>query len=235
MTASAKGLFQAMRPKRASVGAPLLEDAPTQRKAKAGRRAHDFYPTAEPEAVRALLKADGDRIRRAGTIWEPACGDGAMVKVLRSAGFPVCASDIVDRGCPDSWIADFFTCIRPRGNAIITNPPYGLITARDGAGKWLKHTLAMPDWTYCALLLDWNWPAGRINGLGELLDRQPFSWTYLLRWKLDFTGEGQAPQRNAWFVWARDDPRATDGSAAFPDFRWLDRDDDHRQAELFHG
>ena len=25
-----------------------------------------------------------------------------------------------------------------------------------------------------------------------------------MRWKLDFTGEGSPPQRNAWFVWRRD-------------------------------
>jgi len=144
---------------------------------------------------------------------------------------PCCASDLIDRGCPDSWQADFFTCRRSRGGAIITNPPYNLINARDGHGRWLRHTLDMPGWRYLALLLSWDWPAARANGLGAMLDRHPFSWCYLMRWKLDFTGEGSPPQRNAWFVWDRDDPRATDGSAPHPDFRWLDRLD-ARQGEL---
>ncbi|MRX51078.1 hypothetical protein GI374_11585 [Paracoccus sp. S-4012] len=35
-----------------------------------------------------------------------------------------------------------------------------------------------------------------------------------MRWKLDFTGEGSPPQRNAWFVWRR-------GWNGEPVFRWL--------------
>lgn len=233
MTASAYGLFDAMRHKvSADSRQGVLIDGPTaKRPRRRARHADDFYPTGEPEAIRALLAADGDRIRECGSVWEPACGNGAMVREIRAAGIPCCASDLVDRGCPDSWTADYFTCLRPRGRAIITNPPFNLITARDGHGRWLRHTLEMPGWDYLALLLGWDWPAGRINGLGELLDSQPFSYTYLLRWKVDFTGEGQAPQRNAWFVWDRNDRRAYDGSAPEPSFRFLDRVD-HRQGSL---
>ncbi|MEM9524475.1 MAG: hypothetical protein AAF982_10905, partial [Pseudomonadota bacterium] len=78
-----------------------------------------------------------------------------------------------------------------------------LINARDGHGRWLRHSLEMPGWDYLALLLSWDWPAARRNGLGALLEAHPFSYCYLLRWKLDFTGEGSPPQRNAWFVWDR--------------------------------
>lgn len=67
--------------------------------------------------------------------------------------------------------------------------------------------------------------AGRANSLGAILDAQPFTRAYLMRWKLDFTGEGSPPQRNAWFIWDRDDQRATDGSRAHPEFCWLDRTD----------
>ena len=73
--------------------------------------------------------------------------------------------------------------------------------------------------------------AARQNGLGAMLDANPFSWCYLMRWKLDFTGEGSPPQRNAWFVWDRADPRATDGSKPHPEFRWMDRED-ARQGSL---
>jgi hypothetical protein len=37
------------------------------------RADHDYYPTP-PEAVRALLGVE----QFEGTIWEPACGDGAI-------------------------------------------------------------------------------------------------------------------------------------------------------------
>ena len=181
------------------------------------RREKDFYPTAQPEALRALLARDGGRIRECGSVWEPCCGDGAMVRIIREEGLPCCASDIVDRGCPDSWVADFYSCLRSRSRAIITNPPYSEINARDGHGRWLRHTLEIPGWDYLALLLSWDWPAARKNGLGELIENNPFSYCYLLRWKLDFTGDGNPPQRNAWFIW---DKHHTGPS----EFRFMDRE-----------
>lgn len=216
-----KSLFRAISG-RGSGRAPaeMFEDLPEARRPQEPRRQHDFYRTGQPEAIRALLARDGDRIRACGSVWEPACGDGALVVPIRAAGIPCCASDLVDRGCPDSWRADYFTCLRSRARAIITNPPYGLINARDGRGRWLRHTLDMPGWDYLALLLSWDWPAAKANGLGEMLDAEPFSYCYLMRWKIDFTGEGSPPQRNAWFVWDR-----LDTERAEPGFRWLDRVD----------
>lgn len=228
MTQSAKALFRATRAKPAPQGTPLIADMPTQLRPQADRRAQDFYPTGQPEAIRALLARDGDRIRGLGAVWEPACGDGALVREIRSAGIPCCASDLIDRGCPDSWTADYFTCLRSRAPAIITNPPYNLINARDGHGRWLRHTLDMPDWRYCALLLSWDWPAARSNGLGALLDSQPWSYAYLCRFKIDFTGEGSPPQRNAWFVYDRD----YTGTPQV--IRYLDRED-ARQGKLDFG
>lgn len=235
MTApSAKSYFRAIsgQGNRPDAGTPLLDDAPLSPRPKreAARRGDDFYPTAQPEAIRALFAADGQRIRESRTVWEPACGDGALVREIRAMGMPCCASDLIDRGCPDSWVADFYSCLTSRGGAIITNPPFCEINARDGHGRWLRHTLAMPGWDYLALLLSWDWPAARANGLGKLLDEQPFSWSYLMRWKLDFTGEGSPPQRNAWFVWDRRDPRGN--GRGDPGFRWLDRIDGRQEVLL---
>jgi hypothetical protein len=226
MTVSAKSLFRATRskPKTGETLFPVVD----HRKPESARRDDDFYPTGQPEAIRALLARDGARIRALGGVWEPACGDGALVREIRSTGLPCVASDLIDRQCPDSVVADFFQSTESPRPAIITNPPFNLINARDGKGAWLRHSIALPGWRYMALLLSWDWPAARQNGLGELLDTNPFSYCYLMRWKLDFTGEGSPPQRNAWFVWDRDDRRANDGSAPRPDFRWMDRDDDRQ-------
>lgn len=229
--ASAKSLFRATRPKAAAdARQDRLLDAPAVAPQRADlRRADDFYPTGQPEAIRALLARDGAAIRACGGVWEPACGDGALVREIRAAGLPCHATDLVDRGCPDAGRADFlgWQGAAP-ARAIITNPPFHLINARDGKGAWLRHTLAMPGWEYLALLLSWDWPAARANGLGALLEAQPFSYCWLMRWKLDFTGEGSPPQRNAWFVWRRgwaDTPMA---------IRFMDRTDG-RQADLFEG
>jgi hypothetical protein len=228
VTASTKSLFRASKAK-PDRGAPLPIDLAEQRKPEALRRAEDFYPTGQTDAIRALLARDGDRIRQCRNVWEPACGAGDLVKPIRDEGIPCCASDLIHRGCPDSCVADYYTCLTSRGEAIITNPPYDQINARDGHGRWLRHTLQIPGWTYLALLLSWDWPAARANGLGAMLDENPFSYCYLMRWKLDFTGEGSPPQRNAWFIWDRNDPRSTTGKD--PGFRWLDRND-NRQPDL---
>jgi len=205
MSISSKSLFRATKPK-PDLGAPLPFDLHDQRKPEPDqRRDKDFYPTGQPEAIRALMAHDGDEIRHlGGRIWEPACGDGAMVREMRDQDFYVTASDIEHRGCPDSWLADYYTMEESGAPAIITNPPYCEINARDGHGRWLRHTLDMTGWSYLALLLSWDWPAARKNGLGTLLEQNPFSYCYLMRWKLDFTGEGSPPQRNAWFIWRRD-------------------------------
>ena len=224
---TAKALFRATK-RKADPGAALFQ-AEESRAPETERRKDDFYPTGQTDAIRALLVADGARIKALGPVWEPACGAGDLVRVIRAEGIPCCASDLIDRECPDSWQEDYFTCMRSRAPSIITNPPYNLINARDGRGAWLRHSLAMPDWRYMALLLSWDWPAARANGLGALLDANPFSWCYLMRWKLDFTGEGSPPQRNAWFIWDRDDPRGYGGTTPQPSFRFLDREDGRQQ------
>ena len=191
------------------------------------RRELDLYPTGEPEAIRGLLALDGKRIHELGRVWEPAAGHGHLLREIEAVGLPCAVSDVADHGCPGVEVCSFYEYTEARAPAIITNPPYAEINARDGHGRWLRHTLNMPGWRYCALLLSWDWPAARSNGLGALLDANPFSYCYLMRWKLDFTGEGSPPQRNAWFIWDRD------WTGAEPAFRFMNRDLDSRQSELF--
>jgi hypothetical protein len=77
----------------------------------------DFFPTPE-WATYALI----DNEPFEGSIWEPACGDGAMVRVLETTGNQVDASDLYDRGYGQPGI-DFLKASRLVDN-IITNPPY---------------------------------------------------------------------------------------------------------------
>lgn len=67
------------------------------------RQREDYYAT-DPAMVRDLLNAGAPLRER---VWEPACGAGHIVNVLRERGHEVCATDIVDRGCPDSCVQDF--------------------------------------------------------------------------------------------------------------------------------
>ena len=71
------------------------------------RAPFEFYPTP-PEATRALLAAESFK----GPIWEPACGDGAIARELRAAGYDVVATDLVDYGYGEGG-RDFLAEPRP--------------------------------------------------------------------------------------------------------------------------
>lgn len=82
------------------------------------REKDDFYPTP-PEGTEALLA----RETFTGMIWEPACGDGAISKVLKAHGYAVESTDLVDRGYGVPRI-DFLMEYRGLCPNIVTNPPY---------------------------------------------------------------------------------------------------------------
>lgn len=98
------------------------------------RAAYDFYPTP-PEATRALLSVE----RFDGSIWEPACGEGAISSVLTNAGHFVVSTDLIDRGYGDGGI-DFLNEAAPRAKHIVTNPPYGQGLADKFVGRALTLT-----------------------------------------------------------------------------------------------
>jgi methylase of polypeptide subunit release factors len=73
-------------------------------------------------------------------IWEPACGDGAIVKALRTASYEVVATDLNDWGCPESSARIDLLMERtapPHCHCIITNPPYRL------AEPFIAHALQL--------------------------------------------------------------------------------------------
>jgi hypothetical protein len=74
----------------------VIAHAQNRRHGLAERR-HDLYETPAV-AVHALLKVE----QLPPHVWEPACGPGAIVGVLRRAGYTVHATDLNDYGCPES-------------------------------------------------------------------------------------------------------------------------------------
>lgn len=165
------------------------------------RETDDFYPTP-PEPTRALLHAERDRLADFPVIWEPACGDGAMVREIEAAGHECIGSDLVRR-CKDecNLVRDFFRFRESVAPAIITNPPYDQINERDGKGRWVWHAMERLGVEYMALLLSWSWPGA--GGHARLWRTWPPARVYLMRWKIDFTGGGAPPMLNGWFVWDR--------------------------------
>lgn len=220
MTASARGLFRATGKK----SKPVIQlglDGSYERVEGLEREKDDFYPTP-PEPTRALLSAEIDRLRDFNLIWEPAAGDGAMVREMRDLDLLVYDSDLVDRG-GGAVIKSFYDYTRAPAKAIVTNPPFGECGWGNGKARWLKHALDVLDVEYMALLMNWGWPGA--GGLGPFYAQYPPARVYLMRWKIDFTGQGAPPMLNAWFVW----DKQWKGETVL---RMLDRKD-ARQAELF--
>lgn len=108
-------------------------------------RKDDLYETP-PAAVRALLRSEN----LPHHIWEPACGPGSIVNVLRAAGHTVWATDLVDYGLKDSESGVDFLMERQSRidvEAIVTNPPFKLAT------EFVEHALAICPRVYMLLRL----------------------------------------------------------------------------------
>ncbi|WP_240233593.1 hypothetical protein [Devosia lacusdianchii] len=222
MTApSARGLFRATGKTSKPTVVQLLDGTLAKSGDGLEREKDDFYPTpAEP--IRALLHAEGKRLRDFDAIWEPSAGDGALVREMEAVGFKVIPSDLVDRGV-GLPVSDYYGFRRAPSLATVQNPPFSECGWGNGKACWLKHGLDVLGLEYMALLMNWGWPGA--GGLAPFWAEYPPARVYLMRWKIDFTGQGAPPMLNAWFVW----DKQYQGETVL---RMLDRKD-ARQHELF--
>lgn len=220
MTASARGLFRATGKKSKPVAARLL-DGSLAIVDELEREPDEFYPTPV-EPIRALLHAEIGRLRDFECVWDGSAGDGALVREIEAVGIKVIGSDLVDRGAGFE-IKSFYDFKKPPSKCTVQNPPFDQCGWGNGKARWLRHALETLDLDYMALLMNWGWPGA--GGLAEFWSKHPPARVYLMRWKIDFTGQGAPPMLNAWFVW----DRSWCGETAL---RMLDRKD-ARQGELF--
>ena len=207
---STKALFRATKP-RGDKGPRLFEDLPRQAVPDL-RDELDFDPTPA-DATNSFLLREAEFIRAHGpAVAEDCVGAGHIAAVLKTWGFRVVAGDVVDRGYPSLFcLGDFMEQPTRRAAAAVTNPPYNLVNARDGGGRWLRHMIEL-GYDYIALLLNADWSAARVNGFDALFHENPPSIEYLCCWKIDFRGLGAPPQRNSWMVWDRNRPALGPGT-----------------------
>lgn len=169
-------------------------------------RKNDLYESP-PEAVRALLKAETLPL----TIWEPACGPGSIVRVLRAAGHQVYATDLVDYESKDQdeygW--DFLSERQlPIGaQAIVTNPPF------KNASEFVVHALELCPRVVMLLRLAFLESTKRT----PILDGGHLARVHVFRNRLPmmhrdgWTGPKVSnPTAFAWFVWDRHHTGATE-------------------------
>jgi hypothetical protein len=128
----------------------------------------------------------------------------------------------VDRGC-GAEIKSFYEYSEAPAPAILENPPFAECGWGNGKARWLKHALDVLDVEYMGLLMNWGWPGA--GGLKQFYAAHPPARVYLMRWKIDFTGQGAPPMLNGWFIWDKKHRGETV-------LRMLDRND-ARQGEMF--
>jgi len=166
------------------------------------RKAADFYPTP-PDVTTALL--DFLQIDPC-YIWEPACGDGAMAKVLSAAGHNVLGTDLrEDSGYGEGGI-DFLTYnLSPEtgipfnavyNDWVITNPPF------KHAADFIEKSLQIAP-NVAMLLKSQFWHARRRY---DLFQKHRPSWILPLTWRPAFleAERGSSPLMDViWVVWQK--------------------------------
>ena len=157
------------------------------------REKDDFYPTP-PEGTEALLGVE----KFAGPIWEPACGDGAISRVLEAAGHHVISTDLVDRSFGLARI-DFLMEQKPLAPNIVTNPPFKLSAA------FIRQAVRLSSGKV-ALLLRLACLEG--SERGAIYDSTPLARVWVFRKRLSLQRARQATANDnggmialAWFVW----------------------------------
>jgi hypothetical protein len=161
-------------------------------------RKDDLYETP-PEATRALLQHE--QWSMVDGVWEPACGRGAISRVLESAGVRVVSTDLVDRGYGQGGVDFLMETHAPEGvEAIITNPPFKL------ADEFVRHGLRLVP--RVIMLLRWAYAEGA--GRSDIIDGH-LSRVWLGKERLPFMHrDGYEGPKNsnsgapfAWFVFER--------------------------------
>lgn len=162
-----------------------------------------FYATP-PDVTEAFIQAEGRLLPE--VIWEPACGDGAICKVLNTRPKSwLHSTDLVDRGYGLPRV-DFLMERKPLCPHIVTNPPFKL------AHQFAMHAHDIGI-DYMAMLVKADFfNSQRTATLFRVW--QP-ARIYALSWRPDFKGGGNPPMTCSWVVF--------DGKPGFTQFNVLGR------------
>jgi len=178
-------------------------------------RVEDDYYATPYEATKMLL----DTIKFDGNFLEPCIGGGHIAEIIKEYyNSEVFGSDLIDRGYPNTYVADFLTHNFDRKfDNIITNPPYSL--AQEFLEKGME---VINNKGKIAMFLKIQFLEGAKRR--EMFKRYPPKYVYVF-------SKRQNPWRNgsqvnekgkpwastmcfAWFIWEQ-------GSKSEPIIKWL--------------
>lgn len=175
---------------------PIIDSQ--KNKKMALKQKNEYYAT-HPSVTEALMKAE----KFAPEILEPCCGGGFMADVIKSYGYKVEATDLIDRGYGKGNV-DFLLAPFQEGRYdIITNPPYSLFLPMiKKALKMAKNKVAM------LLPLHFLSSMERLKFYEEHPPVRVYVFSHRIciakNGKFDDYEAGQNTTIYAWFVWEKD-------------------------------
>ena len=184
-----------------TIGATNLSDSE--------RELNDFYAT-DPIAMELLLENE----IFCHDIWECACGEGHLSRVLEQHGHHVISTDLIDRGYGEAGV-DFleFKQNEPLRCDIITNPPYKY------ARQFVEHALdIVADGQKVAMFLRLTFLEGKARR--ELFKRYPPKTIYVASGRIrcaknaEFEMDHGSAVAYCWMVWEK-------GFTGDPIVRWI--------------
>ena len=173
------------------------------------RQPHDYYAT-EPKAIELLLAEE----KFSPCVWECACGEGHLGKVLEANGHNVIATDLVYRGYGERTSIDFLeTNVRNFDGDVITNPPY------KHALEFVQKALAVVrPGKKVAMFLKLQFLEGKARK--RFFECNPPKVVYVSSSRLicamngDFKKYTSSAVAYAWFVWEK-------GFLGYPQIMWI--------------
>lgn len=156
------------------------------------REKDDFYPTPV-SAIYPLLNVE----RFDDSVWECACGNGAMSDAIKDYGYDVVSTDLVDRGYGKHGV-DFLMESDRLADNIMTNPPFKL------AQDFIQHAIDLGVKKHCWFLrLAFLAGSKRFN---TLFAPNPPARVYIMSkrptlWRGDEEPTSSGTMDYAWFVW----------------------------------
>lgn len=177
------------------------------------REINDYYAT-DPHSLEIFLnKLHKDGIELHNQIWECACGEGHLSKLLKSKGHDVFSSDLIDRGYGLGNIDFLKTTNIDIKSDILTNPPYKF--AKEFVEKALE---IQADGYYTIMFLKIQFLEGQ--GRKELFKKYPPKYIYVnsARQTCYINGDMSKKMSSAscycWFIWEK-------GFKKEPIIRWI--------------
>lgn len=181
------------------------------------REEHDYYAT-DPSSLEKYLEAlKRDHITLDINIWECACGEGHLSKLLEQKGFNVKSTDLIDRGYGEGGI-DFINTQTKWGGYILTNPPYKY------AKEFVEHSLELiEENNYVIMFLKLQFLEGKARR--KLFDKKQLKYVYVFseRQRCAMNGDFSKYTNNGgthgavaycWFMWQK-------GFKGEPIIRWI--------------